>query len=340
MEDIKKIGKELKGKSPPLEITFHPSKDASDFSKALLEIAKSLASEAGQGVKLSQGDGNSLPVTPAITFNHPDCGMIHYMALPEGQEAAPFQEMIIRNIQGVANLSEDLKTDLQVLEKPAEILVFIASTCPHCPQAVRAAHLMALNSKQVTTAIIDVQRFPEFTETFKIRSVPMIVIDRSMMINEAIAPAQLAELILSRDSADFQEKAPLSMVAFGNIDKALKILFESENGGDIFLSSWKKSIMSQRMGLMLMAEQALEENAAVFNSIVSGFIDVLKMEDVTLRGDTADLLGQIGHPDAIEPLKTLLNDENADVVEIAKEAIEKIETETRLRQKATPRQAG
>ena len=328
MENIKNIGKELKDQSPPLGITFHPSGDDSDFSNALSEIADGLATEAGKGVKLSQGDGNNLPVTPAMTFNHSDCGMIHYMALPEGQEAGPFEEMVTRNIQGVANLPEDLKAGLNALEKPAEIQVFIASTCPHCPQAVRAAHLMALNSKQVTTAVIDVQRFSEFTNTFKIRSVPMIVIDSSLMINEALAPAKLAELVLSRDSADFLEKGLSSLVAFGNIDKALKLQLDLSNGADIFLSAWKKSIMSQRMGMMLMAEQALEENAVVFNTIVSGLIDVLKTEDVTLRGDTADLLGQVGHPDAIEPLKALLNDDNEDVVEIAKEAIEKTDTET------------
>jgi HEAT repeat protein len=41
-----------------------------------------------------------------------------------------------------------------------------------------------------------------------------------------------------------------------------------------------------------------------------------------LRGDTADLLGQIGHPSAREALKSLLKDPNPDVAEIAKEALE------------------
>jgi hypothetical protein len=40
----------------------------------------------------------------------------------------------------------------------------------------------------------------------------------------------------------------------------------------------------------------------------------------------ADLLGQIGHSDAIESLKVLLNDENEDVAEIAMEAVEQIES--------------
>ncbi len=324
MEDIKTTGKELQDRLSSLKITFHPSENDPDFSKALYEIAKGLADAAGRGVVFSQSNDDKLPVTPAITFNHFDCGTIHYMALPEGQEAAPFQEMVARNIQSVADLPDDLKICLQALNQPAEIMVFIASTCPHCPQAVRAAHLLALNSRQITTAVIDVQKFPEFTETFKIRSVPMMIIDRSMMINEAIAPAKLAKLVLSKESADFQEKALLSLVAFGNIDQSIKMLFELNNGADIFLSAWKKSNMSQRMGLMLMAEQALGEDKAVFNSIVSGLIDVLKMNDVTLRGDTADLLGQIGHPKAREPLKALLNDENQDVVEITKEALESL----------------
>ena len=50
---------------------------------------------------------------------------------------------------------------------------------------------------------------------------------------------------------------------------------------------------------------------------------VCSAQDVQAR----ELLGQIGHASAVEPLKALLNDENPDVAEIAKEALEEIEND-------------
>ena len=76
---------------------------------------------------------------------------------------------------------------------------------------------------------------------------------------------------------------------------------------------------------MLAAELALEDNPAALDCIVPRLLPLLEGPDVTLRGDTADLLGRIGHPVAREPLQRLLADDNPDVAEIAQEALEALE---------------
>ena len=48
-------------------------------------------------------------------------------------------------------------------------------------------------------------------------------------------------------------------------------------------------------------------------------------EDPVLRGDTADLLGRIGHRAATDALRALLDDPNPHVAEIASEALEEID---------------
>jgi HEAT repeat protein len=60
------------------------------------------------------------------------------------------------------------------------------------------------------------------------------------------------------------------------------------------------------------------------DSLVPDLIPATKSEDAALRGDTADLLGQIGHPSTKEALESLLKDPNPDVIEIAEEALESI----------------
>jgi len=318
---LTQIGDELKGLNPPPEITFHPDTHASAFSSALSEVAHTLARAAGDGVVLRQGSGEGVPGAPALTLRHSNSGIIHYMALPEGHEAAPFQEAAASR---KSRLPDDLESRLRDLTQPAEILVFISPACPHCPQAVRAANALALASRRITAAIIDAERFPELAERFKVRSVPMTVLDGELLINEVVSAAELAGKILARGTDEYEREVFLSLVTTGNIDAAAERLVESGHGAESFLAAWQESTLSSRMGLMLIGETALERAPGILNGIVVGLIAGLGTQDDALRGDTADLLGQIGQPDAREALEALLEDANADVAEIAEEALERL----------------
>jgi HEAT repeat protein len=87
--------------------------------------------------------------------------------------------------------------------------------------------------------------------------------------------------------------------------------------------------MTTRISLMMMAEQLLENHPAALDPAVDALIDVLSVDDTPLRGDTADLLGRIGNPAAVEPLKKLLTDPDADVAEVAQDSLDAIEEQGR-----------
>jgi HEAT repeat protein len=76
---------------------------------------------------------------------------------------------------------------------------------------------------------------------------------------------------------------------------------------------------------MMAVETALEDDRSALDGLVPGLLPILGSEDAVLRGDTADLLGRIGHRAARDRLRTLLEDPNPDVAEIASEALEEIE---------------
>ena len=69
------------------------------------------------------------------------------------------------------------------------------------------------------------------------------------------------------------------------------------------------------------AEEVLERRPSALNDVVKDLGKSAESEDAALRGDTADLLGQIGHPSGALFLEKLLQDPNPDVVEIAEEAL-------------------
>ena len=71
-------------------------------------------------------------------------------------------------------------------------------------------------------------------------------------------------------------------------------------GAAQFAAIWKGSGTSLRIGLMMAAEEALEADRAALDGLVADLLPTLRTEDAVLRGDTADLLGKIGHRGATE----------------------------------------
>ncbi len=60
------------------------------------------------------------------------------------------------------------------------------------------------------------------------------------------------------------------------------------------------------------------------DALVKPLLPFLRAKEASLRGDIADLLGKIGHPEALPKLQELNQDPDPEVAEAAKEAIEMI----------------
>lgn len=74
-----------------------------------------------------------------------------------------------------------------------------------------------------------------------------------------------------------------------------------------------------------MIQTAQESFPGSLSEIVPGLIEMLESDNPSLRGDVADILGLLGDPRAVEPLRAMLTDDNEDVVAAATDAIEAIQ---------------
>lgn len=327
LNEIIGVGQKLKGRRPPLEVVHHKSDSSTELSAALAELAKALTDSAEGGITLKLESTDKPPAVPALSFSRPDAGPIHYLAIPEGREEEPFKEMLAFGVEDTDGDQQELRTRLTGLNRSADLLVFVASACPHCPHAVRAANAVAYANPNVSVSIVDAQRYPELAEQHKVRSVPMTVVDGELKIAEAIPATVLAEKLLTRGSGAYNDELFLSQIEGGNPEQATAAVVSGEQGSNSLLAAWKKSTMQVRVGLMMVAEEALGQDSSCLNGIVPGLIALLDADDGSLRGDTADLLGQIGDRSAVAPLERLLEDPNPDVVEIAEEALESLRGE-------------
>ena len=325
-DDLEGLGETLRNLDPPLQLTFHHDPD-SELSGPLGRGAEALARGAAGGVRLLPDEnsptppagGPTPPGIPALTITRPGGGVIHYLALPEGFEAEPFAELLEgRSVQG------DPPPGLTELTEPAELLLFIAPTCPHCPNMVRAAAALALASPLVSVSIVDVQRFEELARRYQVTAAPTTIVDGELSLTGLVPSAELVQHLLDRGTDQHGAQVLQSLVNNGLFDQAVDEV-TAGSGARPFGALWKKSTTSTRIGLMLLAEKVLQRNRRALDDILGELVAVLGAEDAALRGDTADLIGQTGSEKARPALEKLLADPNLDVVEIAEEALSGLE---------------
>jgi glutaredoxin len=322
--DTKDVRDELIGSKGSLELIFHPaSGEESALDEPLAQAARRIEAASGGALTVERGDGGGLAALPCLTIAHRGLGKIHYQALPDGPEAPPFVEAVLGPRRDGDGATDAFGERLSALKRPAELLVFVGASCPHCPGAARSANRIALATPLVTVSIVDVQAHAELAERFNVRSVPLTILDGDLAVTGVVRPAELVDKILSRDDEGHGQGVLLSLVEQGRFDEAAARM-RSGPGAAHFVTSWKNSDTSLRIGLMMAAEEALEAGHEVLDHLVADLVPILDAEDATLRGDTADLLGRIGHPAAKDALESLQRDPNPDVAEIASEALEEI----------------
>jgi alkyl hydroperoxide reductase subunit AhpF len=323
--DSEEVREKLASSIGSLEIVFHPADDEeSALHQPLASLARKVAVASGEVLNIEHGDGIGLAALPCLTIAHRGLGKIHYQALPEGPELHPFIEALLGPARSDADRSETWAERLAVLERPAELLVFVGATCPHCPGAVRSANRIALASPLVTVSIIDAQLHPKLAERFNVRAVPLTILDEELAVTGVVRPSELVEKILSRGDESHERDLLLSLVEQGRFDEVAGRM-QTGPGAAHFVALWSGSTTSLRIGLMMAVEEALEADRAALDGLVSGLLPILPSQDAVLRGDTADLLGRIGHRAARDALQALLDDPHPDVAEIASEALEEID---------------
>jgi hypothetical protein len=307
--------------SQPFSLGLHLRDDGGEFQERLLEVAHQVREATGGAVPVAEGGGAEPIALPALTLRVGDRDAVHYLALPEGPEEAPFLETLAA-LMGATALG-DLPDRLATVTEAVEILVFVAPGCPNCPHGVRAANAMAAANPHVTVTVVDAFHFGELAARYQVKSVPTTVVDRGLTLIGVKPEEELARHLVEREGPEAEKAVFISLVESGRFPAAAERLVE---GRDIetFAELWSRSALESRIGLTLIAEEALDEDPAALNDLVPLLLPSLQADDPSRQGDTADLLAAIGHPAAREALEALLQDPNPDVAEAAADALEEI----------------
>lgn len=116
---------------------------------------------------------------------------IRYYGIPSGYEFSSVIEDILMISNGDSGLSESTRSELARLKTPLHLQVFVTPTCPYCPQAVRLAHQLALESDMVRADMVEAIEFPHLSMKYHVQGVPRTVINDTVHLEGAAPEAML-----------------------------------------------------------------------------------------------------------------------------------------------------
>ncbi len=105
---------------------------------------------------------------------------IRYYCYPQGLELYNFLDDIVLISTGIHHLSEEVLEKIGTIKVPINLKVFISSGCPYSLPIARLAMKLAIASAPLTVAIIDASEFVDIADQYKLKGVPMTIVNEQL----------------------------------------------------------------------------------------------------------------------------------------------------------------
>ncbi len=294
------------------------------FENNLANIARQLSGVSLNRIDIQERGESPFPGKPSLGVCVEGRSNIAYMVFPEGPQLGPFLDAVSWLGRGSDPPEFPGRDRVRTLDFPSDILTFVATGCPHCPEAVRFILMLACENPQIKVSIIDALYFHDIAGKYKVKSTPTLIINDGLTLVGGIKTSDLVERLLGLSSEAAMTGILRSMIDSGRAEDAADLMCDRDRP-DAILPMFRSNEFSQRMGALLVMEEALDRNPRILDPIVTQLTELMRSDDVGLRGDTASILGRIGTEVAVSALKMAVDDPDPDVRDVAVEALENLQ---------------
>jgi len=205
-----------------------------------------------------------------------------------------------------------------------DALLLLTSSCPHCPAVLQALSELVKQGVIGRLEAVNIERRPEVAAENGVRSVPWIRIGEFQLegLHSLAELRQWAERsgTIAGLSEYFHE-----LLKAGRLDQVSRLV---ARGGAalaalLHLLGDPDTELTVRIGVNAVIEGL--EHEPVLAEAVAPLNELARHTDAHIRGDAAHLLSYTHQPAARPPLQSLLTDDNADVRDIAREGLERLD---------------
>ncbi len=213
---------------------------------------------------------------------------IAYQAVPTDKELAPFLEAL-----AAADGDKTKTSSPPQIGLPADLSLFVARQCPHCPAVVRQLLNLAGSNPQLRLTIIDGQLFEELTAANDIRSVPTLILDNQLRWTGQINLQEVVDQCVKRDPSQLSAASLRQIIESGEAERLSTMMADSNRIYPAFLELLLHERWSVRLGAMVTVEYLADENPDLAVKLVDQIWNRFEGLPEPVQGDTVQVMGQI-----------------------------------------------
>jgi glutaredoxin-like protein len=133
---------------------------------------------------------------PAIVVEGKAKGLIRFYGIPSGYEFGSLIESIIMSgTSKGSDLDPSLVEEIEAIDKPLHLQVFVTPTCPYCPTAVLTAFKLAMLNENITADMVEATEFQELSMKYHVQGVPKTVINDNWDVVGGVPPQIVMEKV-------------------------------------------------------------------------------------------------------------------------------------------------
>ncbi|NVM22193.1 MAG: thioredoxin family protein [Desulfobacterales bacterium] len=288
-------------------------------SRELSEFCENLARLAPK-IRIVKEEGEPKEA-PAIRIS----SALRYHAVPLGTELEPFLEALSASGEKSSLVPEHVRDQLEKIELPAGLRLYVSRQCPFCPVTVRQIVPLLAANELVRLAIIDCDLFAEMAQLNGVRSVPTLLLDEQFRWTGQLHLEEVVEVITNRDPAKLGASSLQRMLREGNAVRLAEMMLDKEDIFPAFVDLLTHEKWPVRLGAMVAMEEISGRNRQLAARVIGPLWERFDHAGDTVKGDIIYILGESGDRRIAPRLEVILAGEyDAEVKEAAKEALEKI----------------
>jgi len=204
-----------------------------------------------------------------------------------------------------------------------DVLLLTATGCPHCPVVHKIFSQLKAADKIGKLEVINITQHPEAAEQYGVRSVPWFRIG-DLEFQGLHSAAELEYWVNSASDTDGIKKYLIDELEAGHLPAVEKLLHAHPAWLHLSLSivADMDAPIQARIGLGAVFEDM--QGTAQLRELVAPLAELTRHSDQRVRGDACYYLGLTEDSRARPALQACLNDEVAEVREIAEEALQSL----------------
>ena len=207
---------------------------------------------------------------------------------------------------------------------PPDALMLLGTHCPHCPSVLNGLTTLVKRGIIGTLKIINIEQRPDLARELGIRTVPWVRLGAFEL--EGLHSEQELEKWAENAGSDTGMVAWLDeLLANGNISKASKLVKTSPDASHALVTLFAdpEIQLNTRIGISAIMEEL--QNTTLLKDMVDSIGALTLHEDARIRGDACHYLALSGAQQARHFIKPLLQDQDANTQELAKESLQMLE---------------